>query len=165
MNDKNEIYTKIKTGETLDGHALQCKLSTRGAQPSQSKNHSKKNDKNGSKDNLKPCAKLVVKNLAFEATAKDLRELFGTYGQIKRCRLPKKFDGGHRGFAFVDFVTKQEAVNAREALQNTHLYGRHLILDWGREDDNLEDIRDKAKRSLANANSEGRMPSSKKRRK
>ncbi|KDO54862.1 hypothetical protein CISIN_1g036201mg [Citrus sinensis] len=35
--------------------------------------------------------------------------------------------GNHRGFAFVEYVTKQEAQNALEALSNTHLYGRHLI--------------------------------------
>lgn len=35
--------------------------------------------------------------------------------------------GNHRGFAFVEYVTKQEAQNAIEALSNTHLYGRHLV--------------------------------------
>lgn len=43
----------------------------------------------------------------FQATAKELRELFSSFGQLKRVRLPKKFDGGHRGFAFVDFLTSQ----------------------------------------------------------
>ena len=47
--------------------------------------------------------------------------------QIKSLRLPKKFDGNHRGFAFVEFLTKQEAQNAFEALQSTHLYGRHMV--------------------------------------
>lgn len=47
--------------------------------------------------------------------------------QLKSLRLPKKFDGKHRGFAFVEFLTKQEAQNAFEALQSTHLYGRHMV--------------------------------------
>ena len=46
--------------------------------------------------------------------------------QIKSLRLPMKF-GSHRGFAFVEFVTKQEAQNALQALSSTHLYGRHLV--------------------------------------
>lgn len=46
--------------------------------------------------------------------------------QIKSLRLPKKF-GHHRGFAFVEYVTKQEAQNALQALSSTHLYGRHLV--------------------------------------
>ena len=37
--------------------------------------------------------------------------------------------GSHRGFAFVEFVTKQEAQNALQALASTHLYGRHLVTD------------------------------------
>lgn len=51
---------------------------------------------------------------------------FGSGCQIKSLRLPKKL-GNHRGFAFVEFVTKQEAQNALKALSNTHLYGRHLV--------------------------------------
>ena len=49
------------------------------------------------------------------------------FEQIKSIRLPKKFDGNHRGFAFVEFLTKKEAGNAFEALQSTHLYGRHMV--------------------------------------
>lgn len=45
--------------------------------------------------------------LPIQATAKELREIFSSFGQLKRVRLPKKFDGGHRGFAFVDFLTSQ----------------------------------------------------------
>lgn len=32
----------------------------------------------------------MVKNLAFESTANDIRELFKTYGHLKKVRLPKK---------------------------------------------------------------------------
>jgi multiple RNA-binding domain-containing protein 1 len=50
--------------------------------------------------------------------AQDIAGLFSPFGHLKSCRLPKKFDGKHRGFAFVEFVTKQEARNAVEgALQ------------------------------------------------
>ena len=121
-------------------------------------------------DSKDATSKISVKNVPFECTAKELRELFGTFGQvcmclsmfvcisvcvrgvsecvcvavdqyarkylcclfilvlcahahayasiqIKRVRLPRKFDGGHRGFAFIDFVTKQEAKNAMDALR------------------------------------------------
>lgn len=46
--------------------------------------------------------------------------------QVKSLRLPMKF-GSHRGFAFVEYVTQQEAQNALKALSSTHLYGRHLV--------------------------------------
>jgi multiple RNA-binding domain-containing protein 1 len=34
--------------------------------------------------------KLMVKNLAFECTADEVRELFKPYGILKKVRLPKK---------------------------------------------------------------------------
>lgn len=40
--------------------------------------------------------KLVVRNVAFEATRKDIVSLFSPFGQIKSCRLPSKFDGTPR---------------------------------------------------------------------
>ncbi|KAH9741642.1 nucleotide binding [Citrus sinensis] len=88
----------------------------------------------------KSSTKLLVRNVAFEATEKDLRQLFSPFGQIKSLRLPMKF-GNHRGFAFVEYVTKQEAQNALEALSNTHLYGRHLVMERAKEGESLEELR------------------------
>ena len=42
--------------------------------------------------------------------------------QIKSLRIPRKFDGAHRGFAFVEFVTKQEAANAFEAVRDAMVF-------------------------------------------
>ncbi|KAF5944668.1 hypothetical protein HYC85_018745 [Camellia sinensis] len=98
-------------GTVLDGHALILQLC-----------HAKKDDqvrKNVDKD--RSSTKLIVRNVAFEATEKDLRQLFSPFGQIKSLRLPMRF-GNHRGFAFVEYVTKQEAHNALQALSNTHLF-------------------------------------------
>ncbi|KAF7722066.1 Multiple RNA-binding domain-containing protein 1 [Apophysomyces ossiformis] len=128
---------KAMQGYNLDGHALSIKFSNKGA------------------DNKKKSAteadttKLVVRNVPFEATAKDLRELFSTYGQLKSLRLPKKFNGGHRGFAFLDFMTKQEAKNVYESMANIHLYGRHLVLEWAQEDDGVEALRQKTGKNFA----------------
>jgi multiple RNA-binding domain-containing protein 1 len=108
----------------LDGHALMLQLShnTKKSGDSDSRASAvKKVDKKESS------TKIIVRNVAFEATRKDLQQLFNPFGQIKSVRLPKKFDGNHRGFAFVEFITRQEAQNAFEALQSTHLYGRHLV--------------------------------------
>jgi len=77
----------------------------------------------------------LVKNLAFEATKRDLKEIFQPYGQLKSIRIPKKFDNSGRGFAFVELLTKQEAQNAMEALKHSHLYGRRLILEYSIEED------------------------------
>lgn len=50
------------------------------------------------------------------------------------CRLPKKFDGNHRGFAFLEFTTKQEAANALEGVGGTHLYGRRVVVEYAQAD-------------------------------
>ena len=41
-------------------------------------------------------SKVVVRNVAFEATRKDILGLFTPFGHVKSCRLPRKFDGTHR---------------------------------------------------------------------
>ena len=48
-----------------------------------------------------------------------------------------------RGFAFVDFLTKQEAQTASDAVSGTHLYGRRLVVEWAKPDDALDEIRAK----------------------
>jgi len=61
--------------------------------------------------------KLMVKNLAFEATAEEIKELFKPYGALKKVRLPKKVNSqNHRGFGFVEFVSAEEARNSFKAL-------------------------------------------------
>ena len=78
--------------------------------------------------------KIIIKNLPFEATKKDVRALFGPYGQLRSVRVPKKFDHSSRGFAFADFITVREAENAMKALSGVHLLGRRLNLDFAAED-------------------------------
>ena len=54
--------------------------------------------------------KLLVKNLAFECTANDVRELFKQHGALRKVRLPKKVNSqNHRGFGFVEFANADEA--------------------------------------------------------
>ena len=46
--------------------------------------------------------------------------------QTTRLGYPKR-NNRHAGFAFVEFETKQEALNAKMALSDIHLYGRPLV--------------------------------------
>lgn len=79
------------------------------------------------------------------------------FGELKSIRLPTKPGGkGHRGFAFVEYVSKDDAMyeimiyifkistfltiyfrNAMEALGNTRLYGRRFVMEFA-IDDSLE---------------------------
>ena len=102
-------------------------------------------------------SRLCVRNVAFEATSKDIRKLFSAYGRVVSVRLPIKMAAAgdatsglrkqHRGFAFVEFTSRAELVKAYEALQRTHLYGRKLVLEpAAMEDGSVEAARLKAQR-------------------
>lgn len=55
-------------------------------------------------------SKILVKNIPFQANLKEIRELFRVFGELKFVRLPKKIDDEHhRGFGFVDFISKNDA--------------------------------------------------------
>ncbi|KAJ3102243.1 hypothetical protein HDU97_000679 [Phlyctochytrium planicorne] len=136
---------KVKQGFKIDGHEVQLKFSNAhlrmptSAQNKKREASGKANSK-GDMDEAKS-TKLIVRNIPFEATKKDIKELFSTFGQVKSVRIPKKFDGSHRGFCFVDFLTKQEALAAFRSLASTHLYGRHLVMEWAEEESSVEAVR------------------------
>ena len=65
-------------------------------------------------------------------------------------RLPTKIDGSHRGFAFIEFMSHEEAQKAFKELQNTHFYGRKIIIEWAKQDNTIEEIREKTNKK-ANA--------------
>ena len=73
---------------------------------------------------------------------------YSSFGQLKSVRIPKKMNGGHRGFAFLDFMTKQEAKSVYENVSSTHLLGRHLVVEWAEEDANLDVLREKVGRQF-----------------
>ena len=116
-------------GYSLDGHELLIKASHKVLDSAEQRRN---------EDQAKKVAgrktKIIIKNLPFEASKKDIRSLFGSYGQLRSVRVPKKFDSSTRGFAFADFVTAREAENAMDALKDTHLLGRRLVLQFASED-------------------------------
>lgn len=57
-------------------------------------------------------SKILVRNIPFQAKINELRDLFKAFGELKSIRIPKKMTPGedsHRGFGFVDFVSKSDA--------------------------------------------------------
>ncbi|XP_024381120.1 uncharacterized protein [Physcomitrium patens] len=152
--DTAKMVCQNLQGTVLEGHALILQLShnSKKACGSDSKTSATK----GKAESKESSTKIIVRNVAFEATRKDLQQIFNPFGQIKSIRLPKKFDGNHRGFAFVEFLTKKEAQNAFEALQNTHLYGRHMVLERAKEGESLEELRARTASQFSEANNDGR---------
>lgn len=132
FKEKEQALSFIKDfdGKVIDGHQILLKLSHR------------KNVVKGSTQapKGKKSTKIIVKNLPFEATRKDVFELFKSFGQLKSVRVPKKFNKSARGFAFVEFNLLKEAEHAMDALKGVHLLGRRLNIDYAeKESDNAEE--------------------------
>ena len=119
----------VMDGHKLDGHELLIRASHKAIDAAEER---RKDDRAKKLAGRK--TKIIIKNLPFEASKKDVRSLFGTYGQLRSVRVPKKFDSSTRGFAFADFVTAREAENAMDALRDTHLLGRRLVLEFVAKD-------------------------------
>lgn len=119
----------VMNGRKLDNHELVVEASHKANDTAEER----RRDDLGKKLEAKK-TKVVIKNLPFEASKKEVRALFSAYGQLRSIRLPKKFDHSTRGFAFADFVSAKEAENAIAALTNTHLLGRRLVLEFATGD-------------------------------
>ncbi|NWR64414.1 RBM19 protein, partial [Bucorvus abyssinicus] len=127
-------------GCSVDGHKLEVKISERAVRPAVKSSRKEQTIKK------QKTSKILVRNIPFQATVREIRELFSTFGELKTVRLPKKTAGAgsHRGFGFVDFLTKQDAKKAFYALcHSTHLYGRRLVLEWADTEETVEALRRK----------------------
>eukprot|EP00088_Acartia_fossae_P001369 TRINITY_DN1052_c0_g1_i1.p1 TRINITY_DN1052_c0_g1~~TRINITY_DN1052_c0_g1_i1.p1 ORF type:complete len:826 (-),score=249.95 TRINITY_DN1052_c0_g1_i1:517-2994(-) len=121
----------------LDEHALELKRSNRALDNTET--NTRKERKEGA-----PSCKILVRNVAFQATKQEITEIFKTYGELTAVRLPRKMSGtgSHRGFAFVDYATKADAKKAMAELSgSTHLYGRRLVLEWAEQEESLDELR------------------------
>ena len=132
-------------GVQLDGHALELKPSTRSLSTATATTgnaatagSSTAGSGGGVTDGTS--RRLIVKNLPFEATVDEVRALFASFASVTRVRLPKKMDGSHRGYGFVDFTSSEEAREAMQRLAHTHLYGRSLVLQWSDEREEGEGV-------------------------
>ncbi|KAK5980714.1 hypothetical protein GCK32_005181 [Trichostrongylus colubriformis] len=139
--DEAKRAIKEMQGELLNGHCLELKMS-----------HRELNDNDALKrkavsaSEQGTCTKLLVRNIPFQASIKEIESLFASFGEIKSIRIPRKMGSGdqHRGFGFVDFISVGEAKRAFEALvHSTHVYGRRLVLEWAKSDDSVEEMREK----------------------
>ncbi|KAF2758794.1 putative pre-rRNA processing protein Mrd1 [Pseudovirgaria hyperparasitica] len=123
--EQAQAAASAMNGYELDGHRLLLRASHKGLDAAEERRREDKAKRAASKS-----TKIIIKNLPFETNKKDVRTLFGAYGQLRSVRVPKKFDNSTRGFAFAEFTTPREAENALEALRNTHILGRKLVLEF-----------------------------------
>jgi multiple RNA-binding domain-containing protein 1 len=128
-NAQAQAALAAMNGYKLDQHELVIRASHKGMDAAEERRR---------EDTAKKIAarrtKIIIKNLPFQVTKKDIRSLFGAYGQLRSVRVPQKFDRSARGFGFADFISAREAENAIDALKNTHLLGRRLVLEFANEE-------------------------------
>ena len=138
-------------GRLLGGHSLKLNISKTSNKTNENllgkkrKKETELNDYEYENDNINN-TKLLIKNLPFETNKNELRKLFKVYGQIKTVRLPLKIDGSIRGFGFIEFMSHDEAQKAFKELQNTHFYGRKIVIEWAQQEKSIEQLREDTKR-------------------
>lgn len=75
-------------------------------------------------------ASVFVGNLAFKATANDLRELFSEYGDIQSVRvMTDRATRRPKGFAFVE-MDKKDAKAAIADLDGAEFFGRDIKVNY-----------------------------------
>ena len=81
--------------------------------------------------------KLYVGNLSFDATEQDLRDLFGSYGEVTELFMPTDRDSGRpRGFAFVTMDSTDSMGSAIEAVNGQEFQGRALVVNEAKPQEN-----------------------------
>ncbi|KPM08203.1 RNA-binding protein 28-like protein, partial [Sarcoptes scabiei] len=74
-------------------------------------------------------SRLIIRNLSFDASEENLRELFSPYGKIVDINLPKKIDGKLKGFAFLSFENVGSSLKAIKEVNGKNLNNRTLAVD------------------------------------
>eukprot|EP00924_Labyrinthula_sp_SR-Ha-C_P013397 augustus_masked-scaffold_5-processed-gene-1.5-mRNA-1 protein AED:0.03 eAED:0.03 QI:0/-1/0/1/-1/1/1/0/688 len=141
VNTKQSLKIVLRklNGSTLAGHELQVSKSVSSSLKSESKKIEeqsllKRNIKNNlNNDEGVSQRKLMVRNVDFAASKKEIRNLFAAFGELQSVRMPKKIGNGTRGFAFVTFMLPDDAKKAKGSLENAHLYGRKLVIEWAKD--------------------------------
>jgi len=79
-------------------------------------------------------AKIFIGNLAYGASADEIRATFEGIGPVKAVSIPRDFQQAklNRGYAFVEMERSEDAKAAKADLHGQTLAGRVMQLDWAR---------------------------------
>lgn len=78
--------------------------------------------------------KLFVANLNFNFQEESLKEIFEAHGQVDSARIiTDRNTGRSKGFGFIEMPNEDEANSAIEALNNTEVEGRNLVVKESEE--------------------------------
>ncbi len=84
--------------------------------------------------------RLYVGNLSFDATAEDLREIFGQTGEVEDALIVTRPGGGRpRGFGFVTMADEASGEEAIRQLDGQEVAGRALVVNVAKERPSRDD--------------------------
>ena len=70
---------------------------------------------------------IFIGNLSWETEEEDLKDLFNTYGEVRKCTIPLDRDSGRkRGFGFVEMLNNSSEKTAIDDLQDVEWMGREI---------------------------------------
>ena len=121
--EKRAAYNAMKDADNIvvDGRSLQIRYSN-------DKNSQMKGGNNSAKKGPASEFGVFVGNISYKCTDNDLKKFFKDCGKVLDVRIAKKPDGKLKGFAHVDFETKEGMEKAVEK-NGKELLGRPLKID------------------------------------
>ena len=76
---------------------------------------------------------IYVGNLSYSVTEDELRESFGSFGEVSSVNIiTDRFSGQSKGFGFVEMPENTEAEAAIKALDGQEMKGRNLKINQAR---------------------------------
>ena len=76
---------------------------------------------------------IYVGNLSYDMTEDDLRQAFGSHGEVTSVNIIRdRFSGESRGFGFVEMGSQEDAETAIANMNGTDLKGRTLKVNQAR---------------------------------
>ena len=77
--------------------------------------------------------RLYVGNLSYQATEKELQELFGEFGEVAFAKVITRSDGRSKGFGFVEMAEEDHAKEAIEKLNQSTFMERTIVVNEAKE--------------------------------
>ncbi|XP_052799530.1 transformer-2 protein homolog alpha-like isoform X2 [Mya arenaria] len=85
----------------------------------------------GNRDDPEPSKCLGVFGLSLYTQERDLREVFGRYGELDECNIVyDRQSGRSRGFAFIYFRTVDDSIEAKDRCTGLEIDGRRIRVDY-----------------------------------
>ena len=79
---------------------------------------------------------IFIGNLSWDTEEEDLKDLFNTYGEVKKCTIHLERDSGRkRGFGFVEMTTESLEKTAIDDLQDVEWMGREIRVNNAEQKD------------------------------